>query len=437
MTPPPDPTPDPTDEDELPSPELDLGAVLDDVEERHEGLDDASGMDEEEALELDLAGEDEDEPESDLELDFGAELEAPAEESWTGAEPALPDVELDLAPMPPLAGDDGGDEGVEDDELLPPALRRLAEDEEEDDEGWGEDDSLALGGEEDWASLPASARRVRRIGEGRVGALAGDWAAGDALWDLATWTQQSSLPAFATSLAVDGPRIVIGTRHGCLRSSDAGRTLLAADQWAREGRQADQPFDVVSDGAGRLWGFSQSGGLFRSDDGAATWSGPLLPAAVVALASPGRGRVLAVTLQGSATQLARSDDGIRWAARPGPACTAPVHVACLGEVVVLAGHSTPPWLSRDGGLRGAVLPGVPPSGPVALAREQGGLVLYATHAHGEGTRVVRHRPFDGEALVVLEAGGPVTALRALGEGRLQVGCEGELIELEIDADRFE
>ena len=89
-------------------------------------------------------------------------------------------------------------------------------------------------------------------------------------------------------------------------------------------------------------------------------------------------------------QLAWTEDGGgRWSAVDGPGLPSDgemslaygdgyVAVACDADV---AG----PFLSSDAGKTWARVPGLPPTGPIALVKEEGGLSLYAAHFFGPGT----------------------------------------------------
>jgi hypothetical protein len=288
---------------------------------------------------------------------------------------------------------------------------------------------------EAWPTIDDAAVKIRFVPlKGGLRATAGTWGAGECLWRETELV--ASLPQAARSLA-RGPRgeLVIGTTRGVLRL-EAGLELTPANDWAQGGRAWDQPFDVSSAGEGRIWGRTEKGALFRSDDAARTWVGPLLPAAVLgAVALPG-GRVLAIAPHGQGTSIHRSEDGTRWSTRQGPALRTPIAIAVLSDAVVLAGHDAAPWLSRDG-RTGARLAGVPAVSAMALSHEADGLVLYSAHPNGASTQIVRHLPFAGEAVVLTEVEGPVHEVRAIDAGHVQIATDRGMLEIQIDLDRIE
>ncbi len=362
-------------------------------------------------------------------------LDEDAEYGWTDdsrSDDEPWDAELDLPGLTPLARDDGGEEGVDEtadlglvgDEVphLPP-LRGLDDSEEE-------VDNLALG-DDAWimelsepesvdAVLPPRhpACEVAHLGpKGAVNAFEPGpppLAAGPGgLFRVDTPLEPLAAAglddAEVVSLVAEGRRVLVGTRlHGGLRSEDGGASFTPANGWAGEGREIAQELALVREPGGRVWALTPGGALFRSDDFGASWVGPLLLKTVVALAAVPEGGVLALSGGRDAPQLARSEDGgQRWTAVDVPALGPGVrYLDALRESVVLSadGDSAGPFLSNDRGKRWMRVPGLPPAGPVALAREPGGLTLYAAHFAAAEDRgvVVRYPTTGGEAALVLD-----------------------------------
>jgi hypothetical protein len=430
------------------------------------GLDDSAGLEDEAALyALDLPPAERDEAAETDEDDIPVEgLDEGDEYGWTdtghGEDAEGWDAsELDLPALQPLSTEDHGEEGVEeayggdgDDDAtgLPPL--------QEEDDGEEGDDELALG--EDAfiaeAELDDEGERVQSSGAlpPRIDSRAcvvehlGPAGAVYAV-DLGPPTRASGRGLFVVgddrlearpaaglersevvSVAGEGDTVVVGTRlSGAFRSSDGGASFVAANGWADEDRDTAQGLAVVRErGAGgdpRVWGRTASGALFRSSDGGATWAGPLLLKPVVALATPEDGSLVALcTGRDAPAQVVRSSDGgQRWAAVDGPSLPThgEPHVAAERDSIAVAVDDDPsgPFLSNDRGKTWARVPGLPPTGPMALTWEPGGLTLYAAHFFDTADRgvVVRHQPGGGESALVLDVAREAEerGLRAAGD----------------------
>jgi hypothetical protein len=224
-----------------------------------------------------------------------------------------------------------------------------------------------------------------------------------------------------TSLAVgDGEAraIAVGTRlSGALASEDGGGTFAEVNGW-RSGRVEVSPsvaFFVAAEKhveGTRLWGRTRSGALFRSDDFGASWSRPLLPAPVAAIACDPRGGVVAllVPARGDA-QIASSDDGgHRWTVREVAGLVrsadseAEYHVAAHGRTLAVAsdGHVEGPHVSHDEGVSWSRLDALPSPGAIALVEERGAVVLYASLFFASADRgvLIRHVEGVSSALVL-------------------------------------
>src|SRR5690606_35066561 len=101
---------------------------------------------------------------------------------------------------------------------------------------------------------------------------------------------------------------VVGTPRGGAGSVDGGATFSDANEWARARGEAPGAFTLRWESGPRLWGASAAGALFRSEDGGASWSGPLLLKPVAALVVGG-GVVALCASRNVPPQLARSEDG--------------------------------------------------------------------------------------------------------------------------------
>ena len=455
------------DDDSLPDDaELGLDDDLDMGDDEDIGLDDTAGMEgleEEGALfALDLLPEPElDDDEDDLEaipiegLDDDDEYgwtdtgERPEEEPWDPAE-------LDLPGLAPLGRDDGGEEGVEesfehvgdgdDASHLPPLAFDPDLDDDTDDLSIGEaalileaaltfeDERRAMG-----AFVPVavddSARRVEWLGPAddeilcadvvRIGTEhAGGIAGGRGVYTFSARAER--LPSLgleeseviAIAIGDDPARITVGTQLGQVFCSvDGGASFeegASPGTHGPAGTRVAQTFHLRRErGSERLWGRTGSGALHRSDDFGRTWTGPLLLKPAVAIETPPEGGVIVLCAGREAPpQIARSSDGgERWAAVDGPALalgTDPgeLFLAIHGDHLAVSSDRDEegPFLSADSGKTWLRVPGLPPTGPMALAREEGGLSLYAAHFFegADAGVVARHRPDGGEPGLVLD-----------------------------------
>lgn len=222
-----------------------------------------------------------------------------------------------------------------------------------------------------------------------------------------------------TSFALDprnAARLIVGTQlGGAFVSSDSGRSFRAANSWSRsDGAAATAAFYVAADvqhGSTRVWGRTERGAVYRSDDFGATWVGPVLLQPVMALCVNPTGGVAIVSVPKRGTAqlgLFRND---AWLMRniPGPAVTREgrfVDVAAHGEVIAIAYDADPAgvYLSRDGGETFHAQPSLPSASHVALVAEDNEVTLYAAlfFAGLDNTVVVR-RATDGSEHVVFDA----------------------------------
>ncbi|HEY8431222.1 MAG TPA: sialidase family protein [Sandaracinaceae bacterium] len=451
------------------------------------GLDDSTGVEDEAGLyALDLPPDDEVGDEDDVDAIPIEGLDGEDEYGWadTGKERDEPlDVdEIDLVEPAPIGGEDHGEEGVEEaldfagvsgDEVphLPPMSDSPDDDEDAEDLAIGEDaiiEAAVLDYEAErrqmGRSLPPRleppACVVEHLGPGApIFALApgppllaggaGLFRVGDRAEPLAT-QGLDDVEVIAVALDASDPRrMVVGTRaSGALRSID-GASFAPANAWAGEGRDVAQSFVVRLEKRARLWGCSASGALFRSDDFGASWAGPLLLKPVVALATPPDGGVVALCAGRDApAQIARSEDGgQRWTAVDGPPLApgaGELFLAVLRDAIAVSADEDPegPFLSTDRGKTWTRMPGLPPTGAMALAWEPGGLTLYAAHFFESEDRgvVVRHRPGGGEGAVVLDVAREATARGVAPSGdpegdhrvyAIDARCEGERTLLHV------
>ena len=261
-----------------------------------------------------------------------AALESSAE-SWIGDPgPGLDDDVLgDFvdAPSGALAAADEG-EGPGDEAFDLPPLPPLAGEAADGDDG---DESLDLGGLEElaWAKLgqevelrldgrsvppPVHVRTLHWVAAPVVAAdLAPDgvlFAVGDEVWrgdaDGSEARPARGLEAeeLVSVAPVDADRVVVGTRlGGVYRSLDGGRSFEPANGW-RSGGEPTVPCHVLAAGE-RVWLWA-GGALYRSDDLAGRWTGPLLPHPVLDLARDGADatRIVALGRVGERLRLARA-----------------------------------------------------------------------------------------------------------------------------------
>lgn len=446
------------DEDEegaLDRDDLGLDELIEDADADEEvGLDDSTGFEDEQALfALELPPEEDPSEAAEEGVDaIPVEgIDDDAEYGWTeyaarGSDETWEPEEHELPSLRPLGHEDHGEEGVDDDvdlgvrgddevPSLPPLREDLdAEEEEADDLALGEDaliEEASLSFEEERQqmgralppALEAPGCVIEHFGADEVLAIdLGDpiLVGGRGLFRLTDGAslerldreglEEREIVSIARVSGADGV-VVVGERLGGVwRSEDGGRTFTPGSGVAES--NVAQSFHVHAEAGGaRLWGRTGTGGLYRSEDRGRTWVGPLLLKPVVAIATPAEGGVVALCAGRDAPpQLVGSEDGgARWAAVDGPALPVTggeLHVAVSGEYVAVASDAdrAGPYLSSDGGRSWARVPGLPPTGPMALAREPGGLALYASHFFEGGDRgvVVRHRPDGGEPGVVLD-----------------------------------
>lgn len=437
------------------------------------GLDDSTGLDDEAALfDLDLPADedglvDAEGPEGDFEILAPEELDSEGEYGWTDAggaddrdEPWDP-ADTDLPSLVPLSTEDGGEVGLDEEELglegdddALPGLPRLEDGGEEEDETA---DDLLLGEESGVGAdaarsfdherlqmgeglpppLESAVCAVEYLGPGddevyALGLSEPPLAGGGRLYRIADRCE----PIESTGLEdqevvsivrIDADILVVGTRlRGPLRSEDGGSTFRAVHGVGSA--HVAQSFYVHAEASGgRLWGRTGSGALYRSEDGGRSWVGPLLLKPALAIATPSEGGVVALCAGRDAPpQLVGSEDGgERWAAVDGPpwpevAPKGELNLVVCGERVALASDqdTAGPFLSSDGGRSWARFPGLPPTGPMALVREAGGISLYAAHYFESADRgvLVRHRPDGGEARLVLDVAEQARALGLGGAG---------------------
>lgn len=447
------------DEETLGADELGLERIIGDGDEKV-GLDDSVGLEDEAPLfALELPPEDagaETEP-SDLDAIPVEGLGGDDEYGWTEDSASAADEpwdpgELDMPSLTPLGHEDGGEEGVDDDFELGgedgdsvPHLPPLAADLDDDDEPIDDPAFVALAPREMKPMLPAAydadvcevARLTPAIPVRSVLVTARTtWAVGDAIFaldgDAVERVRASGLEERrALSLAVgdDGHRLVVGTDRGIARSVDRG------DSFQITAAMASDPFRVARErDTDRIWAFTTSAGsnggrLHRSDDLGGVWSGPLLLSPVAALVTPSDGGVVALCApKDAAPQLARSvDGGQRWAAVGVPRLAvvddeerpARLSLAADGDLVALASDADPqgPHLSTDGGRSWLRIPALPPAHALAVAKERGGVSVYAAHRTEEGRAlVVRHRPDGADGGAVLELPEPDARVEAIVPG---------------------
>jgi hypothetical protein len=221
-----------------------------------------------------------------------------------------------------------------------------------------------------------------------------------------------------TSIAIDPrdpQRMAAGTRlAGALRSTDAGRSFVpSAGRLAAEASHLSTAVYVIAEphpGGVRLWARTRAGALYRSDDFAASWHGPMLISPVSALAADPRGGVVVLCVpRVGPLQVARTDDGgLRWTMRQGPerAAETPLefHLDVLDDVIAVSCDADPEGISisRDAGATFARIPSLSPAGPVALIREEGRIVVYAALFFAGVDRgvVIRRDALGGEATVL-------------------------------------
>lgn len=210
----------------------------------------------------------------------------------------------------------------------------------------------------------------------------------------------------------DPRRIAVGTRlGGAFLSRDGGESFEAINGWlhAEDESRLSVAFFVTAEPHAegiRLWGRTRAGALYRSEDFGETWSSPLLPAPVAALAVGQRGGVVAVCLprNGRAQVAVSKDGGYCWTMRevPGLEGTSTIpdadhHVAAMDDVIVVVreGDAEGPFLSRDGGASWERCARLPSAGPVALVEEGERPVLYAAlFFDGADRGVVVREPLD-------------------------------------------
>jgi hypothetical protein len=443
------------DDEPLGDDELGLSDEEGDEDERI-GLDDSAGLDDDASLfALDLPPEEREDSADDADDLIPVEgLDDGDEYGWsdTGNDEDEPwdAADLDLPSLSPLSGEDGGEEGVDeahdaagardDDATGLPPLRPEDGEEGDDELSLGEDaliEEASLGDDEervhDGAVLPpaldGSACRVEHLGPSEGGPILdvalglSPMACGAGVF-IVRDDRLHRLPAAGLeglevmSIAIDPrepSRVLVGTRaSGAFRSTDGGASFAPANGWADEDRAVAQPFVVAvedSPGDALVWGRTASGALFRSADFGASWVGPLLLKPAVAIAPlEGGGLVALCAGRDAPSQIARSQDGgQRWAAVDGPPLPSthgePFVAASRDSIAVAVDDDLRgPFLSNDRGKTWTRVPGLPPTGPMALAWEPGGLALYAAHFFDGGDRgvVIRHRPGGGESAVVLD-----------------------------------
>jgi len=402
----------PDDDDELSLPELPPMSLEDDDEEtlgvdeelaeeleelvgakrgEEVGLDDAEGPDDFDPLDLmgDLGEEEpilvDAEAAGDLVGNLGSEIASGgAEYGWTeDNEPAdqdFDDPEEFLQPLPSNTDEDGGEVGIDlllgegdgDDDAVP-SLPPLSMD-EADEEALADD--LDLSGDVD-ISLPElsyeaearlmgselpppdAASKTERVLAEPVAAVAFEegrwWAAGDGLF---TGDAEGARRVAATgleneelvSLAVRGDVLVVGTRIGGVLRARVGEAFVPINGW-RSGQTPSVATHVAFDARGTLWMWA-GGALYRSADLGDRWTGPVLPAPVVAVSIDGQ-RVVALCSTGGALALRISDDGERWAGRAvtGPSPEGRFDLAVRGRRVAIAREGDPdgPWVGEVDG----------------------------------------------------------------------------------------
>ncbi|GAB5548563.1 MAG: hypothetical protein SangKO_083230 [Sandaracinaceae bacterium] len=439
------------DDDALPdAQDLGLDELVEDLSgEEGVGLDDDTGFDDDAPLyALELPPEEEaDEASEDLDAIPFEGLDEGEEYGWTEDTTSASDAswdpaEMDLPSLRPLGSDDGGEVGVDDamdfvvvDEdsamHLPPLDTTEAEEEEAgddlqldvvgmlddiEDESHDAVPSPLDGVSVEWLGLRGGASSARPpYASGAQGVFwVGDCfedpiGAGEATRRGGEGLEGEDVVSIASDSASEGARVVVSTRLGdVLVSSDGGERF---DRVASFGHETAQDFHLHREaGTERLWGRTGGGALHASDDLGRTWKGPLLLKRVAAIVTPPTGGVMVLCAgKDVPAQLAWTEDGGgRWSAVDGPGLPSDgemslaygdgyVAVACDADV---AG----PFLSSDAGKTWARVPGLPPTGPIALVKEEGGVSLYAAHFFEAGDRgvVVRHRPGGGEAGLVLD-----------------------------------
>ena len=258
-----------------------------------------------------------------------------------------------------------------------------------------------------------------------------------------------------TSIAVDPTdpqRIAVGTRMmGVLVSLDGGATFDTSNEWQRRKGAPEVALYVAIEphiGGSRLWARTRSGALYRSEDFGETWAGPLLlgPARALAVDAAGGGVVVLTGGRGAA-QIARSSDGgARWLMRDAPGSAASgaagfmtgdePALAALGDDIVISHErdAEGPHVSTDGGVSWGRLGELAGAGVVALARELGGVALYAGVFYAGVDRgvLVRRGP-DGVSAVLLDVAAERDArsIEALGDAE----GDNRVLGLEVRAGR--
>ena len=196
-------------------------------------------------------------------------------------------------------------------------------------------------------------------GDERFGAMAldsqarGAWLAGTALW---RWNGPTLERVSSTGLeehevtsigALDATTLVVGTRlGGVFVSGDSGVRFAATNGWHRshDGALTAASTVIVDSQTRRVW-LMHGGGLYRTEDAAQSWAGPLLMAPARAMTrdtSNGSLRVVLSSQRSKDAQLATTDDGGRsWANRQIRDVIAPgsgrgVIVACDGLRIAVA-----------------------------------------------------------------------------------------------------
>lgn len=234
--------------------------------------------------------------------------------------------------------------------------------------------------------------------------------------------------------ARDASKLIVGTQlGGAFVSADAGRTFRVANSWSRSG-DAEVPvaFYVAAEsvnGRTRVWGRTERGAVYRSDDFGTSWVGPVLLQPVMALAVNAQGGVAVVSVPKVGTAQLGQFRNDAWLMRnvPGPVATREgriVDVAAHGDTVAIAydGDPTGVYLSRDGGETFHAQPSLPAASHVTLVDEPEGLSLYAAlfFAGLDNTVVVR-RAYDGSEHVVFDVAAAITKLGVGSDDEVEPG----------------